>query len=179
MARYGRAMAMRPVQRIKHVVDFEGVVDETPVVTADLIVATDTPTLAVTNSVQTGSTVHGIYLRVEAVSSGGSGRPNLFMCIFKNPGAALSAAGFDPRAIGSIDIKRYVIHQEMVMLSSPTDLTDGAVGVPRTVFNGVIRIPKGMKRFGPNDELSMNIVMGNASLVDADWCLECHYKEFR
>jgi len=171
--RFSRGMALRPVHRIKHVVDVEGVVDETPVVVADLIISVDAPTLAATNQVETGSTVHGIYLRVEAVASGGSGRPNLFMCVYKNPGGNLSALSFDPRNIGSIDFKRHVIHQEMVMLSGPTS------NIPRTVFNGVIRIPRGMKRMGIGDKLTMNIVMGNASLIDADWCLECHYKEFR
>jgi len=167
---------MRPIQRIKHVVDNEGVVDETPVVSVDLILATDTPVLAQTAQIITGSIVHGIYLRLEAVASGGTGRPNFFMCIFKNPGGNLGGLSFDPRAIGANDNKRFVIHQEMVMLSEPTTETKG---IPRTIFNGVIKIPKGYKRFGPNDKLTMNIVMGSASLIDADWCSECHYKEFR
>jgi len=173
MPRYRSQMAMRPIQRIKHVVDAEGVVDETPIVSVDLINTVDAPVITGTNQVITGSTVHGIYLRVEAVASGGSARPNLFMCIFKNPGVNLGALTFDPRAIGANDNKRFVIHQEMVMLSEPT------ANIPRTVFNGVIKIPKGLKRFGPSDRLTMNIVMGTNSLIDADWCLECHFKEFR
>ncbi len=167
------ALRLRPVQRIKHVVDAEGVVDETPVVSVDLIIATDTPTLAATPEVITGSTVHGIYVRLEAIAVGGLGRPQFYVCFFKNPGGNLAALGFDPRAIGANDNKRFVFHQEMVMLSG----VDGEI--PRTIFNGVIKIPKGYSRMGPGDKISMNIVTGNTGTLDADWCVQAHYKEFR
>jgi len=169
-------MALRPIQRIKHVVDLEGVVDETPVVNLDIVLATDTPVLAQTAQVITGSNVHAIYLNLQAIAVGGSARPNFFMCIFKNPGGNLAALGFDPRAMGSNDNKRFVFHQEMKMLNEPTT---GQTSIPVTIFNGVIKIPKGYQRMGPNDKISINIVMGNNSLIDADWCLEAHYKEFR
>lgn len=55
---------------------------------------------------------------------------------------------------------------------------DAGNGLPRPVFNGVIKIPKGLSRFGPGDQLVMNLVTGTASLV-ADWCAQAHYKEFR
>ncbi len=166
-------MALRPIQRIKHVVDNEGVVDETPVVNTDIVIASDTPTLAATPEVITGSKVYGIYLKVEAITSGGSARPNLYMCVFKNPGGNLAALGFDPRSIGSNDNKRFVFHQEMIMLSETINT------LPRIVFQGVIKIPKGFCRMGPNDKISMNLVMGSNSLIDADWCMQAHFKEFR
>ncbi len=171
--RFGRGMALRPVQRIKHVVDAEGTVDDTPIVTVPLIDASDTPTLGAVAEVITGSKVYGIYLHVEVLHTTGPGRPNIYMIVYKNPGSALSAASFNPKAIGGLDIKRFVIHQEMILMSG-----DAGNGLPRPLFNGVIKIPKGMNRMGPDDRLAMNIVTGNAG-INADWCLQCHYKEFR
>ncbi len=164
-------MALRPIHRIKHVVDAEGTVDDTPVVVVDLINTVDAPVLANTNNVETGSKVNGVYLKVEVLHTSTVGRPNIYMAIFKNPGNNLSALGMDPSAIGANDNKRFVIHQEMVMMSG-----DAGNGLPRVLFNGVIAIPRGLRRFGPADKLQLLLVTGT---VAADWCMQCHYKEFR
>lgn len=82
MAR-NRGMALRPVQRIKHVIDVEGSVDDTPIITVDIVSASDTPTLGAVASVQTGSKVYGIYLHLEASHTSGTGRPNFYMIIWK------------------------------------------------------------------------------------------------
>ncbi len=171
--RHRRFSALHPVHRIKHVVDAEGTVDDTPVVTVPLIDTVDAPVLASPTQVETGSKVNGIYLHVEVSHTSNVGRPNIYMIIYKNPGNNLGAASFDPKAMGINDNKRFVIHQEMILMSG-----DAGNGLPRPIFNGVIVIPRGMRRFGPGDRLAMNIRTGTAS-VTADWCLQCHYKEFR
>ncbi len=165
--------SLHPVQRIKHVIDANGSVDDTPVVTVPLIDASDTPTLAAVTEVITGSKVHGIYLHVEVSHTSGVGRPQIYMCVYKNPGTAYAGTSFDPKAIGGNELKRFVIHQEMLMMSG-----DAGNGLPRPLFNGVIVIPKGMQRFGPDDRLAINLITGTAG-VNADWCLQAHYKEFR
>ncbi len=165
-------MALRPIHRIKHVVDAEGTVDDTPNVIVDLINTVDAPVLASTNQVETGAKINGIYLKVEAIHISGVGRPNLYMLILKNPGGNLSTA-INPKTVGLDDNKRFVIHQEMIMLSG-----DAGNGLPRIVFNGVIAIPKGYRRMGPNDKLQMFLRGGNAG-PSFDWCMQCHYKEFR
>ncbi len=165
-------MALRPVHRIKHVVDAEGTVDDTPNVVVDLINTVDAPVLAAPANVETGSKVNGIYLKLEALHASGTGRPNMYMIIFKNPGNNLST-GLNPKSIGGNDNKKFVIHQEMIMGSG-----DAANGLPRVVFNGVIKIPRGYIRNGPSDKLQMILVTGNAGVV-FDWCMQCHYKEFR
>ncbi len=164
-----------PINRRKHVVDAEGTVDDTPNVVVDLINTVESPALATTNQVNVGSTVNGIYLKLEALHASGTGRPNMYMIIFKNPGNNLSTAIADLnlKLIGSNDNKKFVIHQEMIMGSG-----DAGNGLPRVVFNGVIKIPRGYKRNGPKDRLQMILVTGNAGVV-FDWCMECHYKEFR
>ncbi len=161
--------SIRPVDRIKHVVDAEGSVTTTQAV-VPLIETVDAPVIASTTQVQTGSKVNGIYLKVEATHTSGVGRTNLYMAIFKN--AANDLTPPQANAVGGDKKKRFVIHQEMVMLSD-----DASLGNPRVLFNGVIVIPKGMRRNGPDDKLQMLIRSGNAPTFD--WCLQCHYKEFR
>ncbi len=49
-------------------------------------------------------------------------------------------------------------------------------GNPRTIFNGVIAIPRGYRRNGPNDALTVEIL---APGVPIEFCTQCHYKEYR
>ncbi len=160
---------LRPVNRIKHVVDKQfstalGVVEVT-----NLAAATDTPTLGANASVETGATVNAIYLKVEVVNTGVTGvLANAYMIVAKNPGGNLTLPV--PNAVGVNDNKRYVIHQEMVMLQ----MVDNSN--PRTLFNGVIVIPRGYRRFAPNDTLVLNIFSPG---IEINACLQCHYKEFR
>ncbi len=164
---------LRPVHRIKHVVDAEGTVDDTPNVGVDLINSVDAPVLGSTNQVMVGSKVSGIYLHLECIHISGVGRPNFYMIVRKNPGNIFAIGTQDPKLIGLSDEKRYVLHQEMVMGSG-----DAGNGLPRVVFNGVIRIPRGFSRFGPNDRLQLIMRAGNAG-PNFDWCMQCHFKEFR
>ncbi len=173
MPRYRSSMALRPVHRIKHVIDAEGNVDDTPNVVVDLIATVDNPVLTSPTQVETGSKVNGIYLKIEALHTSGVGRPNFYMIVRKNPGNLFGVGTHDPKSIGISDDKKWVIHQEMIMGSG-----DAGNGLPRVVFNGVIKIPKGYIRNGPNDKLQVVMRTGNTD-VAFDWCLESHYKEFR
>ncbi len=171
MARRFRS-AMHPVNRIKHVVDFSGTVAAAALSNTSVIVATDTPTLANTSGVQTGSKVHGIYLRVEVASNEAislGAIPNVYLSVHKNPGGNLTVE--NPASTGDSDNKRYIIHQEMTMIENK-----GQGSNSRTLFNGVIVIPKGYSRFGPNDLLTVTV---RSSALDIALCIQCHYKEFR
>ncbi len=160
--------AIRPVHRIKHVVDFQGVLVAGTNKTETLISTVDAPVLANTNEVETGSKVNGIYLHVELIATSAAALPNVYMLIMKNPGANVAVPA--PNAVGANDAKRYVIHQEMVMFQKQAD------GNPRTLFNGVIVIPRGYRRQGPADLLQIKML---APGVAAEYCIQCHYKEFR
>ncbi len=171
MARYRRMnMAIRPVDRIKHVVDKNATLTAAATVVENLIVSVDAPTLANVTQVKTGSTVNGIYLRVEVAGneSDVGAIPQVYMAVVKNPGDNLAV--INPASVGADDNKRYVIHQEMVMLQNAVG------GNARTLFNGVIVIPKGYKRFGPNDKLTINL---RSPQLNIAYCIQCHYKEFR
>ncbi len=167
--RTNRGLRLRPVNRIKHVFDEQGGITGAANNLTTLIVASDTPDLANTIEVQTGATVNGIYLHVEVTNVGVTGvLANVYMIVMKNPGANLAA--MVPNAVGANDNKRFVIHQEMLMLQQIHDSN------PRTLFNGVIVIPRGYRRFGPGDTLQLRIL---APGVDLNYCVQCHYKEFR
>ncbi len=164
-------MALRPVQRIKHVVDSNSTLasaTDLPIVIAG---ATDTPTLANTVGVITGAKVYGVYLKIlmasnEATVAGAV--PNIYLAVMKNPGGNLT--NVQPNIVGADDDKRFVIHQEMSMLENRIS------GIPTVLFDGVIKIPRGLSRFGPNDTL-LAIVRSNT--INVTICLQAHYKEFR
>ncbi len=165
-----RGNNLRPVNRIKHVFDSQnGLVAGTTSVDIP-INTTDTPTLGASNSVETGSKVHAMYLKVECTRTGTTSDvlANVYMIVFKNPGGNLTRPL--PNVVGVSDNKKYVIHQEMVMLQGFN------ASNPRTLFNGVIVIPRGYQRNGPNDSMSIHLL---APGVDINYCIQCHYKEFR
>ncbi len=159
--------SLRPISRIKHVIDSQSAFTAGTAFGVNLIKAVDSPVLANTSEVETGSTVNGIYLKVEAYATSTAALANFYLIIYKNPGGNITAP--TPNTVGANDNKRYVIHQEMVMFQ------DVANSNPRTIFNGVIVIPKGMRRFAPNDLLEAQML---APGVNGDVCLQCHYKEF-
>ncbi len=170
MARFRRSMALRPVHRIKHVVDQSALVTAGAQLVLTLIASKDAPVLANTTEVETGSKVNGIYLRVEVGSNetDAGAITNVYMIIFKNPGGNVAMP--TGNAVGASDNKRFVIHQEMLVLENKIG------GNPRTLFNGVIVIPKGYRRFGPNDLLQIGLFSTALNFME---CLQCHYKEFR
>ena len=168
MPRFRSGNALRPVHRIKHVIDSQQAFALGVGLNVTLIQASDTPDLAAKTEVETGSTVNGIYLKVEAYATSSAALSNFYMICYKSPGGNLAAIA--PNTVGGNDNKRFVIHQEMVMFQKVSNSN------PRTVFNGVIVIPKGMRRFAPNDQLLLRFV---APGVNGDVCIQCHYKEFR
>ncbi len=170
MVRFRSQMAMRPINRIKHVIDTNATPDGGVQLDTPIAIATDTPTLAATNSVETGSKINGIYLRIEvaAIENIALAIPNVYLAIWK------SAAGV--QTLGSIanmgddPNKRLVIHQEMIMINNVNG------GTPRTLFNGVIVIPKGMRRMAPADVWNVTV---RSQTLNIALCIQCHYKEFR
>ncbi len=166
VARFNRSI--RPVQSLKHVIDQQGGLVGGTKLNVPLIAADDSPAQANVTEVQTASTVNSIYLRVEVYATSTATLANCYMYVIKDPGGNL--ANVDGNAVGSSDIKKFVIHQEMVMLEKNT------TGLPRTLFQGVIRIPRGYRRMGTNDEL--NLVLFSPG-VTCDFCVQCIYKEYR
>ncbi len=84
VARYSR---MRPINRIKHVVDIQTAVPVNTQVVNPVAVSVNTSTLASAHEVEIGSTVSSIFLTIEAVASETSttATPNFYFYIAKNP----------------------------------------------------------------------------------------------
>lgn len=172
MARFRRSsMALRPVNRIKHVVDTSASIAAAAVFAFDIIQTVDSTALANTNQVVVGSKVYGVYLKVVVASNEATvvgAIPNVYMLVMKSP--ANNVATITPNVVGADDSKKFVIHQEMSMIQNQIS------GNPTVLFNGVIKIPKGYVRNGPNDDLRVVIL---CPAVNITFCLQCHYKEFR
>ncbi len=161
---------MRPVNSIKHIVDSSATVAAGTQLNIILCDAVQAPVLTVPDQCFVGSRVGAIYLSVEAaVTTRIDGAiPNFYMIIFKNPGNNMTTP--TASAVGTNDIKRFVIHQEMTML---TNISGGAA---RSVFRGVIKIPRGYARQGNDDTLILGLVC--PSLATAV-CVQCIYKEYK
>ncbi len=164
----GKFTRLRPVQSLKHIVDIQGGLTIGANTLNDLVVAKDAPVLGNPAEVQTGSTVGSIFLNVQVSATSTAALANVYMAIYKSPGDNLSA--INPTNTGINDSKRFVIHQEMIMTEKNT------TAIPRTLFKGVINIPRSYKRFGYNDAL---IIVLRSPGVTMDFCFQCIYKEFR
>ncbi len=165
-----RGMALRLVHRIKHVVDGQGGIAAAGTSSTNVIQTVDVPILANVTEVETGSKVNGIYIHLEAVRVGTASGvvANVYMSIMKSPGGSIAVIAGN--VVGADVDKRYVIHQEMIMLQQVDNSN------PRTVFNGVVVIPRGYRRFGPNDKLIISIFTPGVAI---NFCWQAHYKEFR
>ncbi len=166
-----RGSAIRPVHRLKHVVDLSATLAKNTNIAQALIHSVDAPVLASTEEVETGSKVNGIYLKVIVASNEAQvtgAIPNVYMYVMKNQGGFVPAP--TPNNVGSSDSKRFIIHQEMVMIDNKVS------GQPSVMFNGVIVIPKGYRRMGPDDLLQVFIF---SPAINITFCIQAHYKEFR
>ncbi len=151
-------------------VDASGTVTAATTFAKALVDEKGAPVIGNTSEVITGSKVNGIYLKVEVSpnETDAGAIPNVYMAITKMPSGLGTVV--DPTNVGANPLKNHVIHQEMVMLNNL------AGGNPRVLFNGVIVIPKGFRRFSPNDELVITL---RSTALNFAFCLQCHYKEFR
>ncbi len=174
MARFNRSI--RPVNSLKHVVDtatsaVAGGVTSTVI----LAQAVQNPSLGNVEEINWGSVINSIYARVEllATNNSFSSVPRVYMSIMKNPGNNLAVPY--PANVGASDNKRFVIHQEMTMVGGNGSTTP----FPRTMFAGVVKIPKGYRRFGVNDRLlmSFSLDVGDTGGI-SNACVQCIYKEF-
>ncbi len=165
MTRFTR---LRPVNSIKHVVDRQGGLPIDTKTDEDVIVAKDSPSLAAVTEVTVGSTVNAIFLNIQVAATSTAALANVYMYVMKNPGGNLTTV--KANVVGAADIKKFVLHQEMIMTEKNT------TAIPRTLFKGVIRIPPRLKRFGTNDKLVISFLSPG---VTFDYCVQCIYKEFR
>ncbi len=169
MARYRKSLMV--VHRLKHIVDSNATVSAGVTLPVTLVLGRDAPLITAPREVETGAKVHGVFLNVQIqgnqISSGGI--PNIYMAVYKNKGS--NVPNIDPTQTGTNSDKSNIIHQEMGMFQS-----DSVDGNPKTLFKGVIVIPKGLQRFGLDDALDITL---RSTAINFKYCLQCIYKEFR
>ncbi len=160
---------MRPViNSVKHVVDSQVGMVLGVSTNVTLINTVDNPVLANAADIASQSIVKAVYLKVEAYATTAGALSNIYMQVQKSPGANIPIT--QGNLVGIDKDKKFTIHQEMVMLQKVIN------GNPRTLFAGVIRIPKRYQRFGYLDVLTLNLF---APGVNTDACVQCIYKEFK
>ncbi len=160
----------RPIFSLKHVVDQSGTLAGGTQLDTAVMDAVQTPVLTTPAQVAIGARVSSIYLRVEVASNEtiADAITNCYMIVYKNPGNNITPPS--AASVGTSDAKRFVIHQEMVMLNNPKG------GNPRTLFNGVIKIPRGFQRQGNDDFLQVSILSPSINII---FCIQCIFKEYR
>ncbi len=143
--------------------------------TVPVIESAASPGIAAVTQVNEGSTVNAMYLRVEVIATGNfSGVPRIYMAVFKRVGGVGPTP--DANAVGGDELKKRIIHQEMIMLQDNVDLSL----FPRTLFQGVVKIPRSLRRMGYNDKFEILLQNGTGettAVVNA--CVQCIYKEYQ
>ncbi len=162
---------LHPVNTIKHVIDRQIGVILNVRDAIDLVQGDENPVLANDIEVVTGSHVKSLFLNVQVAASSTAALANIYMMVYGNPGSNI-ASGSIPNAnvVGTSDFKKMVFHQEMIMTEKNT------TAFPRTLFRGVIRVPRKFQRIGQNDRIAVQFF---APGVNYDLCFQCIYKEIR
>ncbi len=136
-----------------------------------LATTVDAPVLATKDEVGTACTINSIFLNVQFYATSTAALSNIYMYVWKNPGSNIAVAQVpNGNQVGASDMKKLVFHQEMSMSEKNT------TAIPRTLFKGVLKLPRHMRRFGYNDELILELFSPG---VTHDFCVQCIYKEYR
>ncbi len=161
-------MYLRPVNTRKHVVDQQGGLTAGTQSFVTLVDVVDAPVLASVAQVIVGSSVKSFFLNVQVATIGTAALANVYLIVFKNPSNALSLP--NGNVVGASDVKKFIFHQEMLMVEKNT------TGIPRTLFKGVLKVPRHMQRSGQDDTIGIGLF---APGVDFEFCVQSIYKEIR
>ncbi len=168
---FRRMSSKSPINSRKHVIDASGGLVAGTQSTVDLIDVVDSSALTSPTQNNAGSRVNSLFLNIQVAASGTGGIPNVYMAIYKNPGNNIAAANV-PMAdnVGISDFKKMIFHQEMIMTEENT------TAIARTLFKGVLKIPRHFRRNGSDDKTIIILFSPNIAF---EWCLQCIYKEYR
>ncbi len=163
---------LRPVNTIKHIVDVQGGIVAGTQVISNLVKTVDNPvSTSAPAECTTGSHVKSFFLNVQVAATGTAALANVYMFVFGNPGDNIIDANIDDgNVIGVSDIRKQVFHQEMIMTEKNT------TAFPRTLFRGVIKVPRKFNRLGVKDRISIALFSPG---VNYDFCFQCIYKEIK
>ncbi len=164
-------LSKRPIHSIKHVLDNQGGLTIDTQTLIALIDTTDNPVLGGVIDIAVGAHVNSFFLNVQVAATSTASIANVYMFVYGNPGNNIPVGSIPKgNVVGASDFKKQIFHQEMIMTEKNT------TAIPRTLFKGVIRIPKKFRRFGHDDTVGIALFSPG---VTYDYCLQCIYKEYR
>ncbi len=167
-----RMSSMRPIRRIKHVVDSSGVLTVTvsSTILASTVVTRTTPFSPVENEV--GETINGMYISFYAIGSTGApiDGPIDWFIAKARAGQTIGAGGEfpDPGDTGQSALRNQIFHEEK-------GLSGSGDGTPM-VFKGVIAIPQGMRRMRESDRIFIQAKATGADTLN--FCIKSIYKSY-
>ncbi len=165
-------MYLRPVNTLKHVVDKQGGIVAGTKQDETLVFGVDNPAHgADVEQCTIGSAVKSIFLNVQVEATTSQALPNVYMIVYGNPGNNIPDSAIpNGNEVGISDFRKQIFHQEMVMVEKRDD------GIPRTLFKGVLKIPRKFQRIGATDKIGVNLFTPG---VNFNYCIQCIYKEIR
>ncbi len=163
---------LRPVKSEKHETTWSNLAENASTVKSVVLIKATAGEPSASNEVETGSTVHSIYLEFNLNGVDNSGSAQVFhWLIMKNPQGVYGSV--DP-AIYDADTKKFNLKRGMEMLP---EIPLGSGGTVQTKRIFVVRIPRGYKRFGENDKLTLFYKSTSSSSIN--FCGIAIYKEFK
>ncbi len=166
-----RSQGIRPVNRIKHVVDSSGGLTSTSSVNAlaDTVTVLTDPFNPV--EVELGSTINGMFISIYVIGSTGAPLEGpIDWYIGKGRASQTALNQFpDPGVTGTFDIRNQIFHEEK-------GLSGSGDGTPM-VFKGVIAIPKGMRRMRSGDSIFIKIKCTGADVCN--FCIKAIYNSYK
>ncbi len=167
-----RMSSIRPVNRVKHILDSEGVLTGG---------ANSTNVLAVTvpvasspfkpGDIPLGSTINGMFLSVFVI--GATGAPingSINWYIAKTRAGQSTSADFPGAGnTGVSEVRNQIFHEEKGLAGSG----DGTA----MAFKGVVAIPRGMRRFREGDSIFIKLQSQDAT-SDAQFCIKAIFNVY-
>ncbi len=166
-------MAKRPINSLKHVVDFQGGIVAAAAPTIVQLVKGENNPVVESNpeQVNIGSHVNAFYLNIQVAASSTAALANIYFFVAGNPGGLIANASYpNGNVVGTSILRKMIFHQEMQMTEKNT------TAFTRTMFRGVILIPKKFRRIGSKDLIILSLFSPG---VNFDVCFECIYKEYK
>ncbi len=165
-----RGNYLRPVNTLKHVIDQQAGIAIDAQQIFELAEGVDAPVhTSASDQVNIGSHVKSFFLNVQVAPTSAGALSNIYMYVFGNPGGNVVTVP-NGNVIGTSDFRKMVFHQEMMMTTKDVN-TDA-----RTLFRGVIKVPRKFARIGAKDKLSIAFYSPG---VTWDLCFQSIYKEIR
>ncbi len=167
-----RGNSLRPVKSEKHETTWSNLGENASTVKSVVLIDTPAGEPSVGNQVEVGSTVGSIYIEFNLNGVDNSGTVQVFhWLIMKNPQGVYGTV--DP-SIYDQNTKRFVLKRGMEMLP---EIPLGSGGTVQTKRVFVVKMPRGYKRWGESDKLTLFYKSTSSSGIN--FCGIAIFKEFK